>query len=364
MSFLKMSKRVGSITKFMENNANVDTLKYRAEVGAKHLIYFPFHYILDENGVPEKDENGNNIKELEAISASIHSWNTPDGKFHSTVCTKGNVVTDDAGNILFDGSCPFCDRLGDAWDIYNYRKELEERTCGKVGKDLEEHLKNLKLANDNKVKKAENFMYILVAQINMDEKSNPVIGQDGIPSYSLKIMRLSESQLAKIQSAADTSDDGSEIPDREVIISYPANSSADKNTALMQSSKDRTITFRGNHVKLTTKYPALLERINDDVAKWTWEGIEKSFREFEETSAISRKAVVDAMFEEWDAYKIAKESNPDAKYLEYNKVQADKAPQINGVQMPSLGTSDAFADAPKMNKDIPQMGDLGGDLGI
>ena len=70
------------------------------------------------------------------------------------------------------------------------------------------------------------------------------------------------------------------------------------------------------------------------------------------------------MFEEWDAYKIAKESNPDAKYLEYNKVQADKAPQINGVQMPSLGTSDAFADAPKMNKDIPQMGDLGGDLGI
>ena len=138
---------------------------------------------------------------------------------------------------MFDGSCPFCDRLGDAWDIYNYRKELEERTCGKVGKDLEEHLKNLKLANDNKVKKAENFMYILVAQINMDEKSNPVIGQDGIPSYSLKIMRLSESQLAKIQSAADTSDDGPEIPDREVIISYPANSSADKNTALMQSSR-------------------------------------------------------------------------------------------------------------------------------
>lgn len=367
MSFLKMSSRVGSIKKFIESNVAVDSVKYRAEVGAKHMIYFPYKTVLDENGVPLKDEEGNEIRELEAISAAVHSWKSPDGKYHSTICTHGNVVTDDAGNVLFDGSCPFCDRLGDAWDIYNYRKELATRTCGKVGKDLEDYIKGLKLADENKVKKADNFMYILVAQLDIDEKTNPVVGQDGVPSYKLKVMRLTESQLDKIQSAADGSGEGSDIAGRECLISYPANDNADKGTALMQSSKDRTVTFRGSHIAITNspKYPDLLKRINDDVAKWTWEGIEKSFKEFEETSAVARKNLVDSMFEDWDAYKKEIESgNKDAKYLEYNKVQSGAAPQINGVQMPSLGTSDAFADAPKLNKEIPQMGDLGGDLGI
>lgn len=365
MSFLKMTSRVGSIKKFIESNANVDGIKYRAEVGAKHMIYFPYKNILDENGVPEKDENGNEIRELEAISAAVHSWNTPDGKFHSTICTKGNIVTDDAGNVLFDGSCPFCERLGDAWEIYNYRKDLAVKTCGKTGKELEEYLKKLGLANENKVKKAENFMYVLVAQIDIDEKTNPVVGQDGVPSYKLKVMRLSESQLSKIQTAADDSGEGSDIAGRECLISYPANDSTDNNKALMQSSKDRTVTFRGSHMAVTGKYPELLKRINDDVAKWSWEGLEKSFKEFEETSAESRKNTVDAMFEDWDAYKKEIDSgNKDAKYLEYNSVQAGSAPQINGVQMPSLGTSDAFADAPKLNNKVPQMDELGGDLGI
>ena len=364
MSFLKMSSRVGSIKKFIESNAN-EGIRYRAEVGAKHMIYFPYKNILDENGVPEKDEEGNEIRELEAISAAVHSWNTPDGKFHSTICTKGNIVTDDAGNVLFDGSCPFCERLADAWDIYNYRKDLAIKTCGKTGKELDDYLKKLGLANENKVKKAENFMYVLVAQIGIDEKTNPVVGQDGVPSYKLKVMKLSESQLSKIQTAADDSGEGSDIAGRECLISYPANDSTDNNKAIMQSSKDRTVTFRGSHMAITGKYPELLERINDDVAKWSWEGLEKSFKEFEETSAESRKNTVDAMFEDWDAYKKEVDSgNSNAKYLEYNSVQVGNAPQINGVQMPSLGTSDAFADAPKVNSNVPQMDELGGDLGI
>lgn len=370
MSFLKMSSRVGSIKKFMDESANVDSIKYRAEVGTKHLIYFPYRTLLDGNGVPEKDESGNEIRELEAIRAAVHSWSTMSSTgetFHTAICTKGIVTTDEDGNILFDGSCPFCDRVGDAWDIYNYRKEIVERTCGKTGKELEDYIKNLKLAGENKAKKAENFMYVLVAKIDIDEKTNPVIGQDGIPSYSLKVMRLTESQLEKFKASAEGSGEGDEIAGKEALITYPANDNSDKRMALMQSSKDRTITVRVSAIAMTAKYPELLKRINEDVSKWEWEGIEKSFPEFVETSQANRLAIVNNLFKDWDEYKAKLETDPTAQYLEYNKVQPTNLPPItpiNGVQMPSIGTSDAFADAPKLNTAIPQMGDLGGDIEI
>ena len=188
--------------------------------------------------------------------------------------------------------------------------------------------------------------------------------QDGIPSYSLKVMRLTESQLEKFKASAEGSGEGDEIAGKEALITYPANDNSDKRMALMQSSKDRTITVRVSAIAMTAKYPELLKRINEDVAKWEWEGIEKSFPEFVETSQANRLAIANNLFKDWDEYKAKLETDPNAQYLEYNKVQPTNLPQINGVQMPSIGTSDAFADAPKLNTAIPQMGDLGGDIEI
>lgn len=362
-AFVKMGNRVGSIKQFIEASAAGTGLKYRGGVSVNHLVYFPYNEVQLEDGSIER--------ELIAIQAGVHDWKTPDGKFHNTICTSGKPLMDDDGNVIYDGTCPFCDRVSDAWDIYRYRYELEERTCGLSGAALVKHMDDIKasIASENKVKNAINYMYVLIAQIDIDDKNNLVIGQDGLPSYSLKIMRLSESQIEKLDLAVKGAGE-SDLCGCELLFSYgDGGGSNDKNVAQMLAMKDRVITVRGEKVMATIKHPELVNKINVDVAKFDWDGIEKTFKEFVQTTAETRLALVNNMFSEWDKYKEkVNAGDENAVYLEYNKVYSNNQPQLNsGPKMPELGVGTAFGNeqqAPSLNQSLPQMGELGGKLDI
>ena len=364
--FLKMGTRVGSIKQFIESTEASTGLKYRGGVDVNHLVYFPYTDVQLEDGSTER--------ELVAIQVGVHDWVTPDGKYHNTVCTNGVPVTDENGNVIYDGTCPFCDRVSDAWDIYRYRYDLEERTCGLSGNALVKHMDDIKssIARENKVKAAVNYMYVLVAQIDIDDKNNFVIGQDGVPSYRLKIMRLSESQVDKLQLAIKGAGEA-DLCGCELLFSYGNGGGGnDNNVAQMLAMKDRVITVRGEKVMATVKYPELVNRINTDVAKFDWDGIEKTFKEFQQTPAETRLALVNNMFSEWDKYKEKiNAGDMSATYLEYNKV-SNNQPQLGNQtvyapKMPELGLGNAFGNeeqAPKINATLPQMGELGGNLDI
>ena len=120
-SFLaSASRQVVDVRSFLRDSAGGNSIKYSAESGAKHQIYIPFKSkeIIDENGNPAV------VKELVAIQGAVHEWTNPDGKYKATVCMKDVIRnSDDGSTVLNDGSCPFCDRVSDGWDIYRYRKD-------------------------------------------------------------------------------------------------------------------------------------------------------------------------------------------------------------------------------------------------
>ena len=183
-----------------------------AEKGVKHLIYIPFQE------VEEVDENGNKTthKEPVAISGAVHEWQSPDGKFKATVCMKDFIrKSDDGTTTLNDGTCPFCDRVADAWDIYNYRKEMEEAKCQLTGEDRKKHLEKVQstYADERKAKSARTYMYLLIVKFRLDPAGNAVMGTDGVPEYDLKVMKMSSSRVEKIQQQLTNS--GSELPDSE-----------------------------------------------------------------------------------------------------------------------------------------------------
>ena len=138
MSFLESaSKKATDVREFLKESANSNSLKYKAEKGQKHFIYIPYVIVqsLDEEG------QAVNTKSLIAISGKSHDWNTSDGKYKTTICLKDVVREGENGVMLNDGSCPFCDRKDDGWDIHNYRMAQEEK-CGKVGEELKVHLED------------------------------------------------------------------------------------------------------------------------------------------------------------------------------------------------------------------------------
>ena len=118
-SFLKAAqKSVKDIQEFLKESAGGNSVKYVVEIGKKHHIFFPavVQEATDDNGAPIQ------ISALNAITMNIHEWNTSDNKYKACACLKDMIRKDENGNILNDGSCPFCDREGDAWNIYNLRK--------------------------------------------------------------------------------------------------------------------------------------------------------------------------------------------------------------------------------------------------
>lgn len=321
-SFLKSaSKQVTDVRSYLRDSAGGNSIKYVAEKGAKHIIYIPFTATTQVEPATSAEVT---VRQLCAISGGVHEWSTQDGKFKATVCLSGVVRKDDAGNVINDGTCPFCDRVSDAWDIYRYRKELEEATCQLTGEQRKTHLDKTfrTFGDEKKAKEVRNYMYILVVKFRLNESGNPVVGSDGLPEYELKVMKLSASRVEKIQQQVANS--GSELPDSELIFEYP---NVDDRRLLVSQSTTAPV-FPNN--RLVAKYPNLMNKINEDVSKFEWEGIDKSFPEWAGMSSEAAKTTVDSMFEQWDKYKKELTVNPQAKYLEYVVETPSARPNLGG----------------------------------
>lgn len=308
-SFVKRaSKQVSDIRTFLRDAAGGNSIKYAAEKAAKHFIFVPYN---TEKVIDDQTGQESFAKSIIAIEGKIHEWTTGDGKFKATVCTKGIVGNAEDGTVVNDGSCTICDRIADAWNIYNYRKEKEELSCTLTGDQRKNHLEktNGTFRDERKAKEVRTYMYILVVKFRMTEQNVPVMGSDGLPEYELKVMKLSASRVEKITQQVTNS--GAELEGAELIFEYP--NVEDRRLLVSQSTTTPVFTAK----MLTTVYPALKDKINTDVAKFEWDGIEKAFPEWEGMSTAEMKSIMDNSFEQWDKYQKELLVNPQAKYLEY-----------------------------------------------
>ena len=349
-SFLQLGTRVNNIKSYLEGMSSENSIKYRAEKNKSHVIYFPTMQV--------EDENGNLVNGIISRAAKIHEWEF-DKKFYSSICTDGFVIKNEDGTTFTDGSCPFCEAENKSWDIYNWRLDYEKAHCGKTGADLEAHLKKCRsdYAKELKLKQSRTCIYILAVQFNIDDAKNPVLGSDGLPTYELKIMRLSTKQLGSIQTIMDNN----RIPlaGSEVIFTYGNQDNP------MNLIGERTVTavFTNNYI--TVQYPAVVDKINADVAKFDWNGIEKAYPEWKPQSTEVSRNQMAKLFSAWDTYVAHKDEG--AEYLEY--IGAGKAvtnPSLTGnVQgigaglppmgaMPQMGAMPAQGTAPVGA--LPQMG--------
>ena len=324
-SFLiSASKRVTAVRSFLREAAGGNSIKYMAEKGCRHIIYVPYqmNQIIDENG------NTTQRKDLIAISGNVHEWQGMDGKYKATVCLKDVVRKAEDGTVLNDGSCPFCSRVGDAWDIFRYRKELEEANCNLTGDDRKKYMENLNktLSDERKAKDAKTYMYILIVKFRQNANGEPVMGTDGLPEYDLKVMKLSQSRVDKIQQQIANA--GSELPGSELAFEYP-----NTDDRRLQVSQSTTAPVFPNSM-LIVKYPKLLDKINEDVSKFEWEGIEKSFPEWAGMTSAEATKIIDNLFEKWDAYNREKLVNPGATYMEYVVETAVTTPKLGGATVP------------------------------
>lgn len=310
-SFLKTASRnVVDVRGFLRESAGGNSIKYAAEKGAKHLVYIP--YVNEE--VTDEEGNTQVVKSLVAIGGDVHDWNSPDGKYNTTICLKDVIRKSDDGDILInDGSCPFCDRVSDAWDIFNYRKQLEEENCKLTGDDREKHLEkaNRTFADERKAKAARPYLYVLIVKYRLGESNTPVVDSKGLPEYDLKVMKLSRNRVDKIQQQIANA--GSDMAGSELIFEYPAT-----DNRMLQVSQSTTAPVFPNN-QLVTKFPALKEKIDKDVAKFQWDGIEKAFREWNGMTIQEAGKITQELFEKWDEYNAQLIANPsgNVRYLEY-----------------------------------------------
>jgi len=337
------SKKVTDVRSFLREASSGTTIKYVAEKGAKHWIYIPYV------NVKEVEDDGTEVikKQVVAISGDVHDWTTPDGKYRATICIKDVIrKAEDSDVLINDGSCSFCDRVSDAWDIYRYRMELEEANCKLKGEDRKKHLEKIKstFADERKAKDARTYMYILVVKFRYD--GNEVIeGSDKLPEYDLKIMKLSSSRVEKMQQQIANS--GLEMPGSELLIEYP--STDDRR---LQVSQSTTAPVFPNNM-LTAKYENLLDKITKDVNKFEWEGIEKAFQEWAGMSSAEADKITEDLFEKWDEYKKEVLINPAAKYMEYISDIPTNNPDLgsHGSIIPSnLTTVPTIPNIPDVNQ--------------
>lgn len=340
-SMRTMMRPVGDMRDFLRDAAS-STIRYSSERGANHQVFFPFKM------VDILDEEGNKVgerKEIYAVSGWVHEWTTPDGKFHSVVCSQNN---EEEG---YQGDCPFCLRASDAYDIVVYRMNREEELCKLEGADKEKHMKESfkQFCKEKKSNRPVPYLYILIAKFKNDKKTGDiVINRDTkLPEYELKVMRLSKSRVEKINEQVQNA--GSELGGSEIIFGY----TDDEDKRLQVSQGSITLVFPDK--KITTLYPGLLEVIDNDARKFDFEGIEQGFSEWKGMTNKDAKIYLDKSFGLWDQYLLEKEHNPDAKYAEYNTTsvntpslagdsgQANFAGQMGAVQMPTLPGSQGAA---------------------
>ncbi len=329
-SFIKNAgKKMSDIRTFLRDSASGNSLKYSSEKNGKHQLYIPFQVQQIQN----EDGSVSEVKTIYGYTANVHEWKV-DGKFHSAICLDGVFSDIIDGKQDNDGTCPFCNRVQDGWDIVNYRKQLLEQTCTlPAGKDRDDHLlaNKKEFLDERKASEAKPYMYMLVAQIKTADGVNPSIGQDGLPEFELKIMRNSTARSEKINETFEQS--GIELEGNILAISYP---NIDDRKALASQATFAALASNNNRA-ITSKYPALVQKIADEAAKFDWEGISKSFPEWKGMTTEQAKRETDSLFRQWDEYKTALESDPTARYLEYVVESPSTKPSL-GNEAPAVGS--------------------------
>lgn len=316
-SFLaQANKSIKDVRSFIKEASTSNSLKYKAEKGAKHILYFPYKEteLTDENGDKKV------VKELVAQRFAVHEWQRG-GKYEASICHKDLIINDENGNVISDGSCPICDRVQDGWGIYNYRKELEEATCKLTGDQREKHLETAKkgFMNERKAKAASEYLYILVAKFKNNGKQI-VMNDAGKPEYELKVWKMSVSRLNKLAAILDNN--GEDFEGVELSISY-----GDHDDIMMLSGQATFSTVYPDK-RMTKLHPDVFGEINEDVAKFEWDGVEKSFVELNMMTHAKMNEITENMFEEWDKYTTALEVDPSAKYMEYVSALPESKPSI------------------------------------
>jgi hypothetical protein len=338
-SFLQSaSRQVVDVRSFLRDSAGGNSIKYSAESGAKHQIYIPYitKQVINEDGTTAL------VKELVAIYGNVHEWTNPDGKYKASVCIRDVIRKSEDGTLLNDGTCAFCNRISDAWDIYRYRKEQEEAICQLTGDARKTHMEKTlgTFADERKSKEARSYMYILVVKFRTDAQGKEVLADNGLPEYELKVMKLSSSRVEKITQQLENA--GTELVGSEIIFGYPKNE--DRRIVVSQSTTSPVFPDS----RFTNKYTALVEAINADVAKFQWDGIEKAFPEWSGMTSIEAKTVTDNLFEKWDEYKKDLLANPTVKYLEYVTSTPTSTPDINMGVVPQIPNIPTVGAAPVM----------------
>lgn len=372
MTFLQSAKnRTTDVRDFLRKAAGGNSIKYKPVKGEKHQIYIPYKV----TEVPQEDGTVQTQKSVIAISGSVHEWNDLTGRYNASICLKDVIRNDEQGNVLNDGSCPFCENVGKAWDIYRYRYEKEEAECGKTGIELQNHMKQMKsqFARDRKASDAIPYMYLLVVQFRTNAAANwaPVISANtGLPEYELKVMKMSASRIEKLTQQLENS--GIEMEGAEVIFEYPN----EDDPRLVVSQSTTAPVFGAK--KITEAYAGIMNAINTDVNKFDWVGIEKSFPEWNGMTNAEADKKITELFKAWDEYQLELTTNPNAKYLEYVGKQSNgdnpsltggipAAPQIGaapGVVAPNAGTQ--LPGGGVANPGMPGVatGAVGGGFGI
>ena len=332
------SKKVTDVREFLREASNSNSIKYAPTKGEKDILYIPYVTAEIANG----DETVT-VKQTVAISGNLHEWHGADGKYKATICIKGVVREDENSKVMLnDGSCPFCDRVADAWEIYNYRKNQEDAICKLTGEERKKHLEsaNRDFADERKAKDARAYVYMLIVKFKTKSGQLIINSDTKLPEYDLKVMKMSASRVEKLQQQIANS--GSELAGSELLIDYP--NVDDRRLVVSQSTT--SLVFPDNMA--TRKYPALLDKITADVSKFDWEGVEKSFPEWEGMTTSEANRITKELFEKWDEYKAEARVNPTAKYLEYVSNVQISQPEI-GIAAPSISVPNGNAP---LNVDI------------
>jgi hypothetical protein len=305
-SFLDAAKRpMVDVTSFLKANAG-GSLKYSAVANEVHKLYFPYNEVQTENGI---------VRGPVALQAMVHDIHVTPEKFESCVCLSGVTRVGADGEVINDGTCPFCDRYGDAWNIKDYREKLALEGTTKTGKDLDDYKRALssQYGSEIKVSKAKPKAYVLVAKFNCDAQGNPQI-ENGLPTYELKVMSLTTRRLEDFNTMFIQS--GMNLAGGELSIKYP--NIKDPRQLVGQSVSLPAF----GAASITQAYPNVVAKIQADVANFNWEGLETSFPEWKGMSTQQATIKCNSMFHAWDSYVQEKAVNPSARYLEYDNASA------------------------------------------
>lgn len=316
-------RKMVNLQSFLKEAASAGSgIKYIAVKTETHRFYVPVMKTVVDN------------QEVTAPFAemhNIHEWKEGD-KFHSVEC-----VAD------FFGTCPCCDRVNDAWSIYNFRidqtKEqlkaqgmddaaINYRIKGEQDKEKRRQPNAYKgisatFVDELKMKAPKPYLYLLVAQFETDPSgTNPVL-ENGMPKYNLKVMKLTQGRVESLAELFNNA--GGVVEGNEFTIKY--GNYEDRAELVGQSNMAPVFT----QFCWITIYPGLKDKIDQEAAQFDLTSISKSFDELKELEEPAIKNLANSGFARWDAYQAEKTMNPNAVYLEYSStVQA--APQIGAPQ--------------------------------